>query len=48
MIKATRAQFLKWVVKVMVVVSMRPMLLKVIGKKACLWTIGLFLAIKGS
>jgi len=35
MMETTRAQLLKWVVKVMVVISMKPMLLKAIGKKVC-------------
>ncbi len=44
--EATRAQLLKWVVKAMVVVNMRPMLLKAIGRKACLWNRGPFWLLK--
>jgi hypothetical protein len=46
MMEATRAQLLKWVVKAMVVVNMRPMLLKAIGRKACLWNRGPFWLLK--
>jgi hypothetical protein len=42
MIEATKAQFLKYVVGAMVVVDMKPMPPKTIGRNVCLWARGLF------